>query len=124
MKFKNILIVDDSLTARMMIINYLQIVGQNEATFFEANDGSVALSLLDENKVDLIITDIIMPKIDGNVFVQKVRLNPGLKQIPIIILTSLGKDGVKTDPLDQLIYIIQKPISPEKLSEVLEGIEC
>ena len=123
MKFKKILITDDSSTARMLIRNYLQIAGLDDAEFYEANDGSEALSLLDSSPVDLIITDVIMPKIDGNVFIKKLRLRPNLKNIPVVVLTSMGEEGVHIDPDDRKIKIIQKPVSPEKLISVLEDLD-
>ena len=123
MKFKRIIIVDDSVTARMLIKNYLQIAGIEDTDIIEANDGSEALSLIDSAAADLIITDVIMPKIDGNVLIKKIRLRPEFKTIPIIVLTSMGEDAVQIDPADIYTKIVQKPISPENLISVLEEFD-
>lgn len=123
MQYKKILIVDDSSTARMLIRNFLQIAGQESAEFYESEDGSGALSLIDEIPMDLILSDIIMPKLDGNVFIKKLRLKERYKNVPVIILTSLNEDSIQPSvEHDPWIRILQKPVTPEKLAEVLGGL--
>jgi CheY-like chemotaxis protein len=119
-QYKKILIVDDSSTARMLIRNFLQIAGLDGADFYESEDGSGALSLIDEVQMDLVISDIIMPKLDGNVFIKKLRLKERYKKVPVIILTSLNEDSIlPTVDKDPWSRILQKPVTPEKLAEVL-----
>ena len=72
--FKNILIVDDSTTARMFIKRCLEMGGFEEAEFFEASNGVEALQHLNLKKIDLILTDLNMPKIDGEQMIDIVKV--------------------------------------------------
>lgn len=120
---RNILIVDDSKTARMIIKRCLEIAGYTDITYFEADDGTSALKSLEENSVDIIFTDLKMPNMDGKTFVQKLKSNESTKQIPVVVITSMGNAFIR----DQLLTsgacsIIQKPISPIKVREALGGV--
>jgi two-component system chemotaxis response regulator CheY len=86
----SILIVEDSSTVRQMLaLNLKQITG---CKISEAANGAEALSKLSAQTVDLILTDINMPVMDGLKLVGFVRQNPALKDIPIIIITTKGAD--------------------------------
>lgn len=117
MKFKSILIVDDSTTARMLVHGYLTSEGFNDVIYHEAEDGSEALKLIAtlDQKPDFIITDILMPVLNGYDFIEKVREIDDYKEIPIIILSSMGShspDSIQNEPH---IYEIHKPTSGKKL---------
>jgi CheY-like chemotaxis protein len=123
MKLKKILIVDDSRTARMMIIQSLMDQGLDRSLFIEAENGLAAVDIIKREFFDLIITDVLMPKMDGNTFIRKARLFPQNKETPIIILTSLGKEGVDKDILKETgIYLLQKPLSEDELGKLLGEI--
>lgn len=123
MNLNKILIVDDSRTARMMVIQQLMDHGLDRSIFVEAENGLAASDLVKRDLYDLILTDILMPKMDGNTFVRKVRLHTENKKTPIIILTSLGEEAVDKG-VRQLtgIYMLQKPLVPEQLARVLGEI--
>jgi two-component system, chemotaxis family, chemotaxis protein CheY len=123
MNGKNILIVDDSKTARMIIKRCLEIVGYPDIVFFEADDGTSALDFLKSHKVDIIFTDLKMPNMDGKDFVKALKCEACTRDIPVVVITSMGNTFVE----DQLRIagarsIIQKPISPLKVREALGGI--
>jgi two-component system chemotaxis response regulator CheY len=61
----------------------------------EAEDGVAALSLLGQRKVDLIITDVHMPRMDGIEFTRQARLLPGSRTTPILLLTTESDPTVK-----------------------------
>ena len=82
---KKILVVEDSRTQRIIICRMLK---QNGYDFVEASDGYEALGQLDKEKPDLILLDIIMPGIDGYKVMSLIKEKPGMKNIPIIMLTS------------------------------------
>ncbi len=86
----SILIVEDSSTVRQMLsLNLKQISG---CRISEAANGAEALAKLSVQPVDLILTDINMPIMDGLKLVGFVRQNATLKDIPIIIITTKGAD--------------------------------
>ena len=86
----SILIVEDSSTVRQMLtLNLKQLSG---CRITEAANGAEALAKLSAQPVDLILTDINMPVMDGLKLVGFVRQNASLKDIPIIIITTKGAD--------------------------------
>lgn len=123
MILKKILIVDDSRTARLMIIQHLMKHGMDRSLFIEAENGLTAADLIRKDKFDLIITDILMPKMDGNTFIRKTRTLPINLETPIIVLSSMGEKGMEPETLKQEnMYLLQKPIIESDLMKVLGEI--
>jgi len=120
MILKKILIVDDSRTARLLIIQDLMQQGLENSMFVEAENGLTAADIIRRDKFDLIITDILMPKMDGNTFVKKTRMLPMNQNTPIIVLSSLGETAMTIDVSnDKNIYVLQKPLVEKELATVL-----
>ncbi len=121
MNYKKILLVDDSATSRMIIKRCFTIAGFQDCEFFEAEDGLDALTFFEENnRVDLIVTDLNMPKMDGNNLIKKLRISDDTKNIPVLIISSMG-DYFNDKEIKALKIkgIIKKPISPAKVIEIL-----
>jgi CheY-like chemotaxis protein len=121
MPYSDILVVDDSGTSRMIIKRCLEIAGFADSTYHEAADGLGALSFLKEKVVDLIVTDLKMPKMDGGTLIQKLRNDPKTRDIPILVVSSMGNDALEEE-LRQAgaSWIVRKPLSPQVLAEVLQ----
>lgn len=84
----SILIVDDCRAVRSVIERILGISGfEMEACFF-ASDGEDALSVLERHRVDLVISDVNMPRLDGEGLLRRMSEDPGLSQIPVVIVSS------------------------------------
>lgn len=83
-----ILIVDDDLGTRLSISDYLELSGYSVMT---ADDGQQALTIVEEHHPDLIVTDIIMPRMNGYDLVRRVRQQPGFRLLPVILLTARTK---------------------------------
>ncbi|MGH8002035.1 MAG: response regulator transcription factor [Brasilonema sp.] len=83
-----ILIVDDDLGTRLSISDYLELSGYSVMT---ADDGQEALAMLEEYHPDLIVTDIIMPRMNGYDLVRRVRQQLGFRLLPVILLTARTK---------------------------------
>lgn len=113
---KTILVVEDSPITRSLIVSSLEELPHIRVV--EAESGFEALRKLPENTPDLIITDINMPDINGLELVRFVRGSENYKNIPIIIVTTEGRDVDKERGLalgaDR--YII-KPFEPAVLQE-------
>ncbi|WP_028973626.1 response regulator [Spirochaeta cellobiosiphila] len=120
MSYNKILIVDDSSTSRMIIKRCLYIAGYSESTYIEAEDGLDALDRLVKEDIDLIVSDLNMPKMDGITFIQKVRLKEKYNKLPIIVISSIYNDET-SDKLTSynVTGIIKKPISPNKIQSIL-----
>jgi len=100
MMTSRILIIDDSKLARNQIADALR----DSALFDEyreANDGLEGFRFLSETRVDLVICDLEMPRMDGFRFLEMVRARPELQDIPIIILTSSSDRNSKLKGLEQ-----------------------
>lgn len=86
---KTILIAEDSASIRKFISLALKLQGYKIIT---ASDGMEALEKLPSEKIDLLVTDLNMPNIDGIKLIKTIRATEEYKNLPIIILTSLSKD--------------------------------
>src|ERR1039457_5415354 len=90
---KTILTVDDSASVRQMVKFTLSDAGY---TVIEAVDGNDALAKL-TGIVNLVITDLNMPNLDGIALIRRVRANPACKGIPIIMLTTESQEARKLE---------------------------
>lgn len=97
--------------------------GMDRSLFVEAENGLSAADLIRKDKFDLIVTDILMPKMDGNTFIRKTRTLPINSETPIIVLSSMGEKGMEPDTLKQEgLFLLQKPIIEKELVQVLGEI--
>ena len=120
---QRVLIVDDSTMARMLIRRCVEIAGWPDITFHEASNGSEALNVLNNEQVDLILTDLNMPEMDGEQLLEAVRANDQHKELPLVVITSAG-NAPKEEQLrkDGATAILPKPISPAVMATTLEAI--
>ena len=103
---QKILIVEDDLDIQELLQNFLQDAGYETTT---ANDGVEAISLFSGGEFDLILLDIMLPKIDGFAVCELIRKQ---SQIPIIMLTALNGEQEQIKGLDlQIDDYITKPFS-------------
>ena len=117
---KRILTVDDSKTMRDMVSFTLKGAGFE---VLEAEDGVKALSVLDRTSVDLVITDINMPNMDGVTLVKQLRAKPSFRSTPILILTTEGGDEKKAaGRAAGATGWIVKPFAPDKLLQVVSKV--
>lgn len=89
---RNILIVDDSESFRAMISFYLGKTGHNILT---ASNGMEALNNLQGKELDLVITDLHMPQMDGLTFIKMIRNIEHYKSVPILFLTTESNVNLK-----------------------------
>ena len=111
---KHILIVDDSKTVRNLVAFILKAEGFKVTTAEDGLDGLEKLYAMES--VDLILSDINMPHMDGFTFIAQVREQDIYKDIPIIILSTEGeeRDIQKGIQLGANLYMV-KPAQPEKM---------
>ena len=105
-----ILIVDDEVLRRNVIKEYLLNEGYK---VLEAKDGFDALRVISDNKVDLIVLDIMMPKMDGFTCLSEIRKT---KNIPVIMLSARKEEIDKLNSFDLGVDdYVTKPFSPKEL---------
>jgi len=93
-----ILIVDDYKTNRLILVKHLNNLGISN--IIEAENGQVALEILSDNQVDLVLLDIMMPKVDGYEVLKHIKSSKNLRQIPVIMITAI-------DDLDSTVKCIE-----------------
>lgn len=128
-----VLVVDDSATMRKIVMKGVSDAGYGDVEFVEASDGAEGLEQLAKNEVDLILTDVNMPNMDGLQFVRCVRDQKALKTsavgdkelikkvgntIPIVMVTTEGglekvQEALTAGANDYL----KKPFTPAQLQE-------
>lgn len=117
----NILIVDDSLTARTFIARTLQMADLPLGRVYEARNGHEALDLLRQEWVDLVFADINMPEMDGPEMVRRMRGAGVLKSVPVIIISTDHSAQRMAEMRDAGVQAyLTKPITPEDLKAVVD----
>jgi two-component system, chemotaxis family, chemotaxis protein CheY len=116
-----ILIVDDFASMRRIIKGTLKSIGFNN--FLEAEDGLAALKVLEKEKVGLIISDWIMPNMNGLEFLKAVKKDDRFKGLPFIMVTAEGQKGNVLEAINAGVsnYIV-KPFTPETLQAKLQKV--
>jgi CheY-like chemotaxis protein len=113
---KTILIVEDMYTIRVFIRALLG-KGWN---FLEASDGEEALKILAANAPDLILTDVEMPKVDGIELCLKVRADPRLAAVPVILITGKPTEELRRRATEVGVNdFLTKPINADLLATTL-----
>jgi two-component system chemotaxis response regulator CheY len=114
------LVVEDSPTMRQLIVFALRRIRGLEV--LEADDGVDALRKMAATKLDIILTDINMPIMDGLKLVKRVRSDEALKAIPIVIITTEGaeEDRQRALALGANAYITKPIQAPQVIAKVKE----
>lgn len=116
-----VLIVDDSATMRRIIRNNLKFAGYDDAV--EAGNGVEGLACLAGNPIDLIITDWNMPEMNGIEFVKAVRSKDQLKQLPVLMITTVAeRENIMIALAAGVTNYIVKPFDAETLKKKLDQV--
>ena len=119
---KMVLVVDDCRTTKKIVSLYLNNAGLKTIT---AGNGVEAIEKLVTSEVDIIISDLNMPQMDGAGLIEWVRTNPSYRDIPIVILTTENDNVRKSELLNKgATAFLTKPITKENLiAEVTRILE-
>ncbi len=117
MSKKTVLIADDETSIRLLINSMLG----DDYNVIQAGNGEEAVDAARLNKPDLILMDIMMPKVDGYMACYKIKADPALKEIPIIMLSGVGHDlNKKLGMQFGADGYLTKPFKLEELEEVVK----
>jgi two-component system chemotaxis response regulator CheY len=119
------LIVDDFSTMRRIIRNLLKEIGFNNAE--EAEDGVMALSKLKEGGFGFVVSDINMPNMNGFELLSKIRAEPDIKHLPVLMVTAEARkeDIVMAAQAGASGYIVKpftKATLEEKVNKILQRL--
>lgn len=117
-----VLIVEDNADMRELLRNNLK----HKYKLYECNDGEQALNLTSELNFDLILSDIMMPNMDGLALCKKIKSNINTSHIPVILLTAKSFEthqieGFETGADDYIIKPFNKKILPVRIDNILEN---
>ncbi|MDT8447783.1 MAG: chemotaxis response regulator CheY [bacterium] len=120
-KDMRILVVDDFATMRRIVKNILRQLGYDNV--IEADDGTTALTKLQNEKVDFVITDWNMPKMSGLELLKAIRSSDNLKEIPVLMVTAeaLQENIVAAIKAGVSNYVV-KPFDAATINEKIEKI--
>lgn len=110
---KILLVEDDSAIQEMYQLKF----SQEGNTVLVARDGEEGLQLAQSEQPNVILLDVIMPKLDGFAVLEKLRNNPVTKDIPVVMLSNLGQqaDVEKGKAMGAADYIIKASLTPSQV---------
>lgn len=116
-----ILLVDDDIGIRASLVEFLSDLG-NE--LYECDNGRSALKFLKKNEINVVISDIRMPEMNGNELLKEIKKTPEIKNLVVVLYTGFGNiknaiDAMKNGAYDYLL----KPINIEELASIIEKID-
>lgn len=112
------LIVDDSSVMRKIVARALQQGGLSLGQILEAGNGSEALEILRREKVDLVLSDINMPVMDGLEFVRQLRSVENAKGVPVVMITTEGSESHVMEAIScGARGYIRKPFTPDQMKQ-------
>ncbi|MCU0581952.1 MAG: response regulator [Syntrophales bacterium] len=119
----NVLIVDDSNAMRSVVRKVIQLSGFRMDNCYEAGNGKQALDVLSSEWVDVILSDIHMPEMDGFELLKEVHQHDVFKNIPVIMISTEGSlERVNEAYTLGAKGFIKKPFLPEELKRILHEV--
>ena len=115
---KKILIVDDEAHIRMLIEQTLEDLEDEGVEFFTAENGEIALEIIQQENPQLVFLDVMMPKMNGMEVCRRVKKELGMNEVFIVLLTAKGQETDRQKGLDVGADVyMTKPFDPEALLE-------
>lgn len=120
----SLLIADDDPDIRMYVQRCLRSWHRRVDRVFEARDGGEAIELLLREEVDLIVTDAVMPIVDGFALCREVRSRPALREIPILLMTGemTSAEAARRPAEAGATAVLAKPFNARRLCDGLEKL--
>ncbi len=118
---RNVLIVEDSITSRMLLKNILETAGYQVST---SVDGAEAWSVLKQQDFDLVVSDVDMPRMSGFDLTARIRGDEKLSEMPVILVTSLGsqEDREKGIEAGANAYIVKERFDQNHLLQTIRRL--
>ncbi len=115
-----VLVVDDSPAVREMLVNQLK---QGGMTVIEAQDGTEAVEKLKTTVPDVVVTDVVMPKMNGYELCRWIKNNDSTKNVPVVMCTTKSEEFDKYWGIKQgADAYITKPYQPADLIKTIKGL--
>lgn len=117
-KFKVAFVEDDEVLSKI----FKEEMESSGIEVFQAFDGEEGLNVVKKEKPDLVLLDIIMPKMDGVALLKKIKMDDEIKNIPVVMLTVFGDYGKIADTLElgAKAYFIK---DQQKMKDIIEAVK-
>jgi CheY-like chemotaxis protein len=116
---KKVLVVDDEPNVRRLLRTILS----KNFEVFEAEEGKQAIDIANAKKPDVILMDMMMPKMDGLTACHMIKNSPAAKSIPVIMVTAIGFElNIKLSQQMGAAGYVTKPFSPQDLISAIEKV--
>ena len=120
---KKVIVVDDSSVMRQIIKNNLKQLGFEQSNVVDAEDGEQALKKINEDTIDLVISDWNMPRMTGIDFLKAIRADGAMKELPFLMVTSeADKEKIIEAVQAGVNQYIVKPFNTTQLEEKIKEI--
>jgi two-component system chemotaxis response regulator CheY len=121
--YSDILVVDDSAAIRKILQRVLRQTEMPIGAIHEAGDGMEALAVLSKHPIDLILSDINMPKMDGLQLLAALKNSVSWRNIPVVMITTEGGEARVSEAvrLGAAGYV-RKPFTADQIKEKLTGL--
>jgi len=118
-----VLVVDDSETIRGALVKAFGMAKLPMDEIIQARDGQDAISVLRERWVDIVLTDINMPRMGGEELVHAMKADSAFKDIPVAVISTEGSQ-TRMDSLRQagIAGYLRKPCKPEEIRDLLHQV--
>jgi two-component system phosphate regulon response regulator PhoB len=123
---KRVLVVDDDPDIRLFNLSVVEEYGY---TGIEAPNGEVGEQMIRDDPPDLVILDVLMPKESGIRLFRRLKTDPDLKHIPVIMVSGIAEKSFRRsqkvltefdgDPVPEPAAYLEKPVEPEELGETV-----
>jgi len=116
-----ILVVDDDLELNKLLSRFLE---KNGFEVSSAGDARQALDTLEREKVDFVLTDLMMPMLDGLAFLDAIRADPRRKDLPVVFITAYPDDRKAEESLRKgAAFFLAKPVDFDRLLTIIRFAE-
>jgi two-component system chemotaxis response regulator CheY len=117
-----ILVVDDSAAIRKILQRVLRQTGMAIGAIYEAGDGQEAIETMKQRKIDLVLSDINMPKMDGLQLLASLKASAEWRGIPVVMITTEGGETKVAEAVKLgASGYVRKPFTADQIKEKLAG---
>ena len=120
-KTKVLIIEDDEMICDMYRVRFSE---DDSIKVLCADKGEEGLELAQKEKPNVILLDIILPGLDGFAVLEKLKADPAIKDIPVVLLTNLGQeeDIKKGNDLGAADYLVKAQVTPKQVLDKVKGV--
>jgi two-component system chemotaxis response regulator CheY len=115
----NVLVVDDSVVMRSMLIRTLRLSGLPMTEVYQAGNGAEALGVLREHHVDLALVDLNMPVMTGEQLIDAVEAEPQFAGVAVVVVSTEGSRTRVAALAERGISVVHKPFTPEQVRQAV-----